>query len=133
MKYLGIDYGEKRVGVSISDEFNRIAFPLKVINNSDKIIFDIIKICEENKIGEIVVGESKDYKGTDNEIMKEINLFVDELKKNLELPVSFHPEFMTSMEAERLQGKNEMLDASAAAIILKNYLDTINNKNSENI
>ena len=59
-----------------------------------------------------------------NEIMKKISPFVKDLEEKLGLPVHMHPEFLTSMEAERLQGKNDMHDASAAALILKSYLDT---------
>ena len=59
--------------------------------------------------------------------MKEIIPFVEILKSRLNLPVHMHPEFLTSQEAERLQGKNDMHDASAAAIILKSYLDLKNN------
>ena len=85
---------------------------------------EIKKICEENNIGEIVVGESRDFSQKENDIMSEIKPFVKSLEENLGLPVHMHPEFMTSQEAERLQGKNLMHDASAAALILKHFLDS---------
>ena len=59
--------------------------------------------------------------------MGEIRLFIKNLE-TLGIPIYTHPEFMTSLEAERLQGKNDMHDASAAALILKSYLDVKNNK-----
>ncbi|KKR31518.1 MAG: hypothetical protein UT65_C0024G0005 [Parcubacteria group bacterium GW2011_GWF2_39_8b] len=124
MKYLGIDYGAKNVGLAISDESGNFAFPLKVLENSKDIIDDISSICKENNIGEIVVGESRNFAQQENEIMKKISPFVKDLEEKLGLPVHMHPEFLTSMEAERLQGKNDMHDASAAALILKSYLDT---------
>ena len=127
MKYLGIDFGSKRVGVAVSDETNSFALPLSVLDNSSNLIKELIEICRENNIGEIVVGESLDFSQRENEIMKEVNPFVKKLGDSLNLPIHTHPEFMTSQEAERLQGKNNMLDASAAAIILKSYLDTKNN------
>ena len=127
MRYLGIDYGAKRVGIALSDERGDFVYPLKVLENTKDLIHDILSICEENKVDEVVVGESRNFNQKENEIMKEIMPFVDELKKELNIPVSMHPEFMTSQEAERLQGKNEMHDASAAALILKSYLDTIRN------
>ena len=123
MKYLAVDYGSKRVGLAVSDESLSFALPLSVLENSGNLINDIALICQEKNIGEIVVGESQDFSMKDNDIMKEINSFVLELKKKLNLPVHLQPEFMTSVEAERIQGKNEMLDASSAAIILKSYLD----------
>lgn len=124
MKYLGIDYGLKNVGVAISDERLKFAYPLVVLQNSDILIFDIGRICKENKIVGIVVGDSKDFRQRDNEIMKVVKPFAERLKRELQIPVYFHPEFMTSVEAERLQGKNNMHDASAAALILKSYLET---------
>ena len=129
MRYLGIDYGSKRIGVAISDEAGVFAFPLKVLENKGNSLKDISAICLENKIGEIIVGESLNFAQEDNDVMKEIIPFVEELKKKTGLKVSLHPEFMTSQEAERLQGKNDMHDASAAALILKSYLDTNVQKN----
>ena len=124
MRYLGIDYGAKRVGLAISDDSESFAFPLKVLENSKDLIYDISYICKENKIGEIVLGESKDFSQKENEIMKKIKPFAKSLEDELNIPVYLHPEFMTSLEAEQIQGKNKMRDASAAALILKSYLDT---------
>lgn len=126
MRYLGIDFGSKRIGLAISDESESFAMPLKVVENSENIVSVIFEICKEKDIGTIVVGESKDFSMKENEIMKEVKPFVEELKKQSGLQVVMHPEFMTSAEAEHLQGKNNMLDASAAALILKSYLDTKN-------
>lgn len=127
MKYLGIDFGSKRIGLATSDESLSFAFPLKVVENSENAVLEIVEICKDHNIGTIVVGESKDFTFKDNEIMKDIKIFVGGLKNKTELPIILHPEFLTSAEAERLQGKNNMLDASAAAIILKSYLDKIKN------
>ncbi len=127
MKYLGIDYGAKNIGLAISDEGLEFAFPLAVLQNSENVISDINELCKKNNIGGIVVGESKNYEQKENDIMKEISPFVKKLEKETGLPVHMHPEFMTSLEAERLQGKNDMHDASAAALILKSYFDTKRN------
>ena len=107
----------------MSDERGDFAYPLSVLENKDNLFQDILKVCKDNNIGSVVVGESKNFSQNNNEIMKEISPFVDKLKKVLDLPVYMHPEFLTSQEAERLQGKNDMHDASAAALILKSYLD----------
>ena len=126
MKYLGIDYGKKNVGLAVSDQSESFTLPLKVISDFifiKDLALEVIEICKQENIDEIVVGESKDFSQKDNEIMKEIKLFVNELKKRLNMPVHLHPEFLTSQEAKRLQGKNNMHDASAAALILKSYLD----------
>ena len=70
MKLLGIDYGEKRVGVAVSDETNAYAFPHSVIKNSPRLIEKVAAICVAENIGEIVVGESNDYAGKPNKIME---------------------------------------------------------------
>lgn len=124
MRYLGIDYGAKNVGVAMSDEQGDFAYPLSVLQNSDTLVNEVSKICKDNNIGEVVVGESRNFSQKENDIMKEITPFVKKLEDATLLPVRMHPEFLTSMEAERLQGKNDMHDASAAALILKSYLDT---------
>ncbi len=123
MRYLGIDYGSKRVGISMSDDSGDFSYPLSVLDNTADLVTQIVQICEENKIGEIVVGESLDFTQKENDIMKAIRPFAEKLRAASGIPVHMHPEFLTSAEAERLQGKNDMHDASAAAIILKSYLD----------
>ncbi len=127
MRYLGIDYGAKRIGIAVSDEELKLAFPLEVLENSHKIIPELREICEANKVSKIVVGESRDFSQNENEIMKEIKPFIENLKQELQIEVVLHPEFLTSIEAERLQGHNEMHDASAAALILSSYLDSVKN------
>ena len=123
MKYLGIDYGIKRVGLATSDPDGKVAFPLDVLSNDKRLILRIKQACASEKIESVVIGESKDFGGKNNSIMKDAKEFVKTLKKSLDLPIHWEPEFLTSAEAERLQGKHGMLDASAAAIILKSYLD----------
>jgi putative Holliday junction resolvase len=132
MRLLGIDYGSKRVGVALSDEAGQFAIPYSVIANSRTIsngslhssglIDEIENIASKNQVKEIVMGESRDYKGAANAIM------VDGLKLKEQLEskgfiVHLEPEFMTSVQAERLQGKNAKSDSSAAALILQAYLD----------
>ena len=122
MRVLGIDYGSKRVGVAISDESRKFALPFSVIVNSAVLIHEIEKIAELQKTKEVVLGESRKYDMTANKILPEIEAF----KKHLEdegFLVHLELEFMTSMQARRHQGKNEMTDASAAALILQAYLD----------
>lgn len=124
MRYLGIDYGSKRVGIALSDEKGEFAIPVIVLNNSKKLIDEIVALAEENKVEKIIMGESKDYKGKPNAIYKESL----EFKKKLEgegYTVEMEPEFMTSMHAEKTQGKTKMLDASSAALILQSFLDKL--------
>jgi putative Holliday junction resolvase len=121
-RVLGIDYGAKNVGVALSDEAREFALPLAVISNTSDLLNEIIKIAADNKTREIVIGESRNYKGEPNPIFHK----AEKLKKELEargFTVHGELEFMTSVQAERLQGKHDKIDASAAALILRFFLD----------
>ena len=130
MKYLGIDYGQKRIGVAVSDESAVLAFPLGTVDAGDKALGEVLDIAKENGVTIAIIGESLDFKFKKNPIMKEIEKFAEALQAN-QLAVVFEPEFMTSAQAER-QGKDKRgeslegaqhRDASAAALILQSYLD----------
>lgn len=123
MKYLGIDYGEKRVGIAISDIEGKLAFPKIVLENNANLILVISEICQKEGAEAIVIGESKDYQGGDNKISPKIISFKRDLSAVVKLLIFLEPEFMTSMQVEKTFGKTEMLDASAASIILQTFLD----------
>lgn len=123
MKHLGIDYGGKRVGIAVSDDDGKMAFPHSVIANGTGLLEEVGKIIKEEKIEAIVMGESKDFQGKPNKIMGEIEKFKKNLEERFGLAVHLEPEFLTSAQAERIQGKTELHDASAAAIILQSFLD----------
>lgn len=126
MKLLGIDFGRKRVGIAVSDEEQKIAFPKAVYPNDKKLINRIADYCAENSVGGIVLGESRNFKGEDNPVMKDILKFKKKFEEATNLSVFMEPEFMTSSEAEKMRAEGddkEMLDASAAAVILQSYLD----------
>jgi len=139
MRYLGIDYGSKRVGVAISDEEGSFAFPYKIIPNNMELLDTIHNICGVEEISAIVLGESHDLSGKPNKIMGSIEEFKRNIEAELEIPVYFQKEFMTTVEARGREGK-EMnnakkvskekqigADASAAALILQRFLDKKNN------
>jgi putative Holliday junction resolvase len=123
MKYLGIDYGTKRTGIAISDETLTVAFPYKTIQTSKELANDILEIIKAEQIVKVAIGESKDKDMKDNPVMKHINV----LKKELEekgVEVDFHPEMYSSAQVVSIMGEeNKSIDASAAAVILQNYLD----------
>lgn len=123
MRFLGIDYGSKRVGTAISDDTGVLAFPHSVIPNDKKLIPALKKIVAEESVTEIVIGESRDYHDKENPIMEGIRACKEVLEQETMLPVHLEPEFLTSAQAAYFQGKHDKLDASAAAIILQSYLD----------
>ena len=136
MRYLGVDYGEKRVGIAISDEAGSLAFPFKILINNEELLDTIHNICGEQEVEEIVVGESLDFAGGENVIMDRITEFKKELNI-FGLPIHLEKEFLTSVEARGRAGKerndarkikkekSKKVDASAAALILQRFLDKI--------
>jgi putative holliday junction resolvase len=129
-RIIGLDYGSKRVGVALTNEQGDFALPHSVIQNSKSIVDDVLKICKENNVSKIVIGDSKDSNGIDNNIMNSVRDFIAKFKEKSDIEIVLHPEFFTSVQAEHIQGKNNMIDASAATIILQSFLDT--QKNYEN-
>ncbi len=123
MTILGIDYGTKRVGVALSDTSEVLAFPKETITNSKHLIPALETICKKEGARIVVLGHSVDSQGRDNTVMERMHPFKEELEKTLGIPVIFEQESWSSMEATRFQGKNENIDASAAAIILQRFLD----------
>lgn len=137
-----IDYGSKRVGLALSDEDGVMAFPYKIIKNDLSLIDNIHNICGEEEISAIVIGESTDLSGCPNKIMGSIEEFKRNLETELDLPIYFEKEFMTSVFARGNDGKKVndarknkkdksiKIDDSAAALILQRFLDKRNVESS---
>lgn len=125
MRILGIDYGEKRIGIALSDENKKMAFPYAVIVNDKNIYNEIRKICEKEKVEKIILGLPLALDNQDTDATKPSQNFKIRLEKKIEIPVIFEKEFYTTKEAERVQGKIKNIDASAAALILKYYFDGV--------
>ncbi len=124
MKYLGIDYGAKRVGIAVSDAEGKIAFPRSVLPNNEKLLSQLKQLAGDEHIQTIIVGDTRAFAGLENPITKNLETFVEELKKNIELPVILGWEAGSSIEASRYAEKgNEHDDAAAASIILQRYLE----------
>lgn len=132
MKYLGIDYGEKRVGIAVSDAEGKIAFPKIVLENKAGLTEKILELCKEFAVEAIVIGESKNYKGEENKINPKIISFKKEFANIAKLQVFLEPEFMSSMQVEKTFGKTDMLDASAASVILQTFLDKEKSRQEKN-
>lgn len=123
-KYLGIDFGQKRVGISITDHSRKLAFPHSILKNSDRLIDEIERICKDEGVSKIVIGESKNFQGQDNLIMQDIRKLKSELESKLNLEIDMHPEFLTTVQARRFSQNIRGVDSSASAIMLQNYLDS---------
>lgn len=144
-RFMGVDFGTKRIGVAISDEGNTLSFPKEIVTNDAGAFERLGEIIKENNIFEIVVGESVDFSGRLNMLSARIEVFIKELEEKFGLSVKKQKEFLTSVEARKMGStksdlspsqahsklkdkKRGSVDASAAALILQRYLDKINNK-----
>ena len=123
MKYLGIDYGTRQVGIAKSDDHGLLAFPHTIFENKKTLISNIREILTREHITAIVLGDSSDSAGKPNKIMPDIIAFKKSLEKEIGVNVYFEPEFFTSIEAEKMKGHDAQSDARAAALILQRYLD----------
>jgi putative transcription antitermination factor YqgF len=83
MKYLGIDYGTKRVGLALSDDGGTLAFPHAVLENTIGLTAAIEDIIRSEKIDEIIMGESVGLDGTENPVQKQIKGFAEALDLKL--------------------------------------------------
>ena len=133
MKYLGIDYGTKRIGLATGSDETRVAFPHSVVAAGPGALAAIDVLCKEEGVEALVVGESRNFSGEPNAVMEDITEFARDLGELTNLPVQFEREFFTSALAARQFAPDEgsrkqnpehkNLDASAAALILQSFLD----------
>lgn len=113
--------------MALSDESGSVAIPREVIGVKGAIEA-ISKLCRDEKVGLIVIGESINTKGEDNEIMGEIKEFAKNLAKATGLDIKFEPEYFSSLQVAKMFGRDKTIDARAATIILQSYIDKSKNK-----
>ena len=129
MRILGIDYGRKKIGIAVTDEKGKFAFPLVVLENNKKIFTEIKNLAEEKKVKKIILGLPLNLSGGATLDTKPAQNFKLKLEKITGLPVIFEKEFFTTKEAERIQGKHRKIDASAAALILLSFTQKLRRVN----
>jgi putative Holliday junction resolvase len=124
-RYLGIDYGDQRTGFAISDEEGVFAFPKIVLTGEWETMREgVKKIIEENTVSTIVVGLPQNFNGEDTRQTQKVRHFVDLLQEEFDIPIVFQNEILTSKQIDKSGGSTKaMQDASAAALILQQFLD----------
>ncbi len=123
--YLGIDWGEKRIGLAVGDSEMKIASPFIVVENLN----DILDVIEEELIEEIVIGKPYQLSSIDFQLSSEFTSFLNDLKSKVKIPVHEFDERLTSKAADSRIGDKKTKasrDAIAAMIILQDYLDSRN-------
>ncbi len=132
---LGIDYGEKRVGIAVSDELKIIAMPLCVhtrLKPGDDVAA-ILDLCREREVETILVGQPLNMDGSSGAAVEKVDEFVVRLQEQTDLPIELWDERMSSLSAERVliegnisrRKRKGVVDKIAAQIILQSYLDSL--------
>ena len=137
-KALGIDYGDRRIGIAVSDETQEVVFPREYISNEGdvEVIQKIKELCEQEKIILVVVGLPLNMEGEDSEQTKKVHKFTQELTEAVDQEIVLHDERLTTRQSDviltsiekrsnREQAKKEEIDSIAASLILQNYLDLL--------
>jgi putative holliday junction resolvase len=135
---MGIDHGERRIGIAISDESKTLARPLTVLRpgSSAAALDEVVELIERTAVEEgsldlIVVGLPKRLDGSASEGTARVSAFVQALARRTAIPVVTEDERLSSREAEsRLalfhkdwRARKALLDAASAAVVLQDYLD----------
>jgi putative Holliday junction resolvase len=134
MRWLGIDYGEKRIGLAISDETETFASPYRTLSADQRLLPELQQIFERERIGGLVVGLPKNMDGTLGPAAVKVQEFGKKLAAVVpSARIVFWDERLTTAEAQRAlhaAGKNtrrsrEIIDQVAAQILLQSYLDSL--------
>jgi len=124
---LALDFGSKRIGVALSSVIACLAHPLMTLENNDGLIDSLSMIIKDENIIQIIVGYPRNLDGQPTAQTKEIEAFVETLKKHYDLPIDFQDESLTSVKAEaELEYSKNLLkadvDSLAATYILTDWL-----------
>jgi len=134
MRIMGLDVGDKTIGVALSDPLGWTAQGLEVIRSGDNINQDLARLAEivtEHGVEKILVGLPKNLNGTIGPQGEKVLAFIERLKEKIDLPVKTWDERLSTVAAERVlleadvsRGKRKkVIDKMAAAVILQGYLD----------
>jgi putative Holliday junction resolvase len=133
-RLLGLDVGEKRVGVALCDETQTLARPLLTLNRASKKedFARLAALCREHAIEKVIVGLPKTLRGEEGPQAQRVRRYASELQAALNLPIDFWDERYSSVDAqERLASSSRKarakgdIDSAAATIILQEYLDAL--------
>jgi len=130
---MAIDFGEKRIGIALTDPLRIFAKPHVVVPNTESKFDDINKIIRDEMVGEIILGLPQNLAGEDTQKTLEVRAFKEELAAHTDLPIIFWDESYTTADARKLlikqgysiQESKKVIDKVAASFILKHYLESL--------
>lgn len=119
-KLLGIDYGDKKIGLSVSA--NSLALPLAVLENNVEFSTKLQQLIASEKISKLIVGLPLGSLGEETDASEKVREFVRRLRTTIQIEVDYYDERLTTAQVKSLKIRGED-DAHAAAILLQSYLD----------
>jgi putative Holliday junction resolvase len=132
MRYLGLDIGDRWIGVALSDPSAKLASPLTILKRSDDTadVEAIVSIIEQHDAGLVVVGLPRMLNGSLGIQAQKVEAFTRQLQDRIDIPIEFRDERLTTVSARRLmrasgtkKSRRKRDDAIAAAVILQAFLD----------
>lgn len=131
MRVLGLDVGDRRIGLALSDPTGFLASPFGFVERGPSDIADILSVADESEVVEIVVGLPLSMSGDSGAQVGKVRGFIRELRSRTDLPIKTVDERLSTVQAQgmlrqsgrRRQRDRGELDAAAAAVILQAYLD----------
>ena len=137
VRFIGLDLGSKRIGVSICDDKQSIATPFKTINktNTNELIDQLKVIIEENNIGGIIIGNPLNMDGSLGRSAQSVNDVALNISKSIDLSVMLWDERLSTVGAFNISSlldvnvskRVKTIDQNAAAFILQGAIDFLNN------
>ena len=136
-RLIGLDLGSKRIGISICDDKQLIATPLKTLNRSslDELIKALKLIINENNIKGIIIGNPLNMDGSSGRSVQSVKDTAQNIEKNVNIPICLWDERLSTVGAFNLSSqldinvskREKKIDENAAAFILQGALDFLNN------
>ena len=132
MRALGLDVGDARIGLALSDPTGMLASPFGFVERGPSDLADIVSVAEENEVAEIVVGLPLSMSGDSGAQASKVRGFIRKLRSQTDLPIKTVDERLSTVQAQgmlRQSGRRRRdrdrgeIDAAAAAVILQTYLD----------
>jgi putative Holliday junction resolvase len=132
MRIMGLDIGDKRIGVALSDPGEILASPFIIIERTseEEDIGAVVDIIDQREVGKLIVGLPRTMSGTVGQQASKVEAFVEQLRRHIQIPIELRDERLSTVSARRLMQstgrkakKKSRYDAAAAAVILQTYLE----------
>ncbi|MBN2017362.1 MAG: Holliday junction resolvase RuvX [Candidatus Cloacimonetes bacterium] len=131
---MALDYGERRIGIALSDEDQLISFPFRTIDTrkTPDVVKEIVGIIKEQDVGAVIIGNPLTDEGCDSKKSKDIKAFTQMLSHHISVSITLWDESFTTKQAlavmnkasKKLKKNRDAVDQLAASLLLKDYLES---------